>query len=81
MKVGRSVNSTSRLASLQTGNPRSLKLILQHRMLRDDAIKAEIALLEELNEFALVGEWLDLNEEFMRGYMQNFLLAEGLELA
>jgi hypothetical protein len=81
VKIGRSVNAGARLASLQTGNPRPLKLIYCCTLSRNDAVEAERNLLADLQEFALVGEWLDLGERFMADYIADFLMDHGYEVA
>jgi hypothetical protein len=78
IKIRRSVNADSRLASLQTGNPRPLRVLRCYRMPAADVIEAEQMLHEELRDFSLVGEWFDLSERFILQYMPDFFLANGL---
>lgn len=80
LKIGRSVSAKSRLASLQTGNPRPLELVEAYTMAADTVILAEEYLHEELEHSALVGEWFDLSIDFMREYMPDFFLANGFEI-
>ena len=78
IKIGRSVSAKTRLASLQTGNPRSLLLVGFVTMPADDVIKAEQWLHEELSQFALVGEWFDISVQFIQSYLPDFFLTHGL---
>lgn len=82
IKIGRSaISAKSRLATLQTGNARPLKIAAAYTMPLDQVIEAEQYLHEELDRHALVGEWFDLSEDFMREYMPDFFLANGYEVA
>lgn len=80
IKIGRSKQPYGRLSDLQTGNSRALRLAAAYRMPADDAITAENYLHEELQRYALVGEWFDLSEKFMREYLPDFFLANGFEV-
>lgn len=80
VKIGRSVSAKTRLAGLQTGNARPLSIIAAYTMPADQVIEAEQYLHEELEFWALVGEWFDLSERFMFEYMPDFMLANGFEV-
>lgn len=80
IKIGRSVSALTRLASLQTGNPRLLHLVASFQMEAEVVITAEKYLHEELGAFALVGEWFDLSDEFLSDYMPDFFRANGFEV-
>jgi hypothetical protein len=77
LKIGRSISAKNRLASLQTGNPRSLMLIGSITMSADDVFRAEQELHEALEQYALVGEWFDLRVDFIVGYLPNFFITRG----
>lgn len=79
IKIGHSVAPDARLATLQTGNARPLRIHASYMLMRDDAIFAEECLHQELEERALVGEWFDLSEDFISSYMPDFFLSIGLE--
>ena len=80
VKIGRSFSAKSRLATLQTGNARPLKIAAAYTMPMDEVIEAEQYLHEELGRHALVGEWFELSEDFMREYMPDFFLSNGYEV-
>lgn len=80
IKIGRSVNPWARMADLQIGNPRPLRLVKAWPLSWQDAIEAENTLQQELEDFAITGEWFDLGEEFMRQYVPDFFLANGFEV-
>jgi hypothetical protein len=80
IKIGRSVSAKSRLASLQTGNCRPLDLAAVYTMDAETVVKAEKFLHEELAYFALVGEWFDLDVDFMARYIPDFFLSNGFEV-
>jgi hypothetical protein len=77
LKIGRSVSAKNRLASLQTGNPRSLMLVGWITMSAADVIRAEQELHEELEPYALVGEWFDLKVDYIVGFLPNFFITRG----
>lgn len=79
IKIGRSISARSRLATLQTGNARPLAIASAYSMPLDQVIEAEQYLHEELAHRALVGEWFDLSENFMRQYLPDFFLSNGYE--
>jgi hypothetical protein len=79
VKIGRSISPGSRLATLQTGNPRPLRIYASYLLPDDDVVMAEEHLHHELEHRAMVGEWFDLPENFMAGYMPDFFLSLGLE--
>lgn len=79
VKIGFSGSPVSRLGTLQTGNPRPLRLVASYCFLRNDAILAETMLHEELDHWSITGEWFDLSEEFVGGYVPDFFLSEGFE--
>lgn len=81
IKIGRSRSAGARLLTLQTGNSRPLRIAAAYTMPIDQVTEAESYLHEELERHALVGEWFDLSEDFMREYMPDFILANGYEVA
>jgi hypothetical protein len=63
VKIGVANNPLCRIAELQTGNPRKLKLARAWNMFtRDDAFAVERAVLGQLSDRRLSGEWLDATE-------------------
>lgn len=80
IKIGRSKSARARLAALQTGNPRRLKLLASYRMEPDSVSLAESYLHEELSRFAMMGEWFDLDASFIAEYMPDFMLSNGFEV-
>lgn len=81
IKIGRSRNPGSRLLELQTGNARRLRVVASYELTHDEACDAERRLHEELADWALSGEWFQLDEKFMAGYVPDFFLSIGLEPA
>lgn len=79
IKIGRSVSTGGRLASLQTGNPRGLRVIQVYTLSSNDAAEAERLLHEELGEKRLCGEWFDIRENFITAYVPDFFRANGFE--
>jgi hypothetical protein len=79
VKVGRSRNPGARISELQTGNARRLRVVVTYEFTHNEACDAERLLHEALSEFALAGEWFDVDEKFMAEYMPDFFLSEGLE--
>ena len=80
VKIGRSNNPHSRVATLQTGNARPLILTAIYDMIAEDVCAAEKMLHEELADFSILGEWFSLTERFMQGYMPDFIKANGFEV-
>lgn len=81
VKIGRSMSAGARALNLQTGNPRPLRVIACWTMPLDWVIEAEQLLHDELEDFALVGEWFSLSEALVRRYMPDFFLSNGFEVA
>ena len=79
IKIGRSANVYARLTTLQTGNPRPLRIIGAWEFDYADILEAERLLLNEFKQWALTGEWLNLPSEFALEYLPDFFLAEGYE--
>lgn len=79
VKIGRSKSVHSRLSSLQTGNARNLRILAAWRMPFDWAVEAERDLLSELSDWAMKGEWLNLDEVFIRDYMPDFFRSVGID--
>lgn len=79
IKIGRSKSARARLSSLQTGNARTLRIFAAWRMPFDSAVEAERDLLKELSNWAMRGEWLDLDEVFICEYVPDFFKSVGIE--
>jgi hypothetical protein len=77
VKIGRSISAPSRLCSLQTGNPRPLRILAAWEVRADEINEAESTLHEELEGFALIGEWFALSERFILDYMPDYFGANG----
>jgi hypothetical protein len=79
IKIGRSASTENRLKTLQTGNPRALRVVQIYTLSADDAVEAEARLHSELGHSRLCGEWFDINEQFVTSYLPDFFRSAGLE--
>lgn len=60
-KVGRATDPESRLSSLQTGNPRQLRLVATEP--HADSVGAELSAHKMLANSRIRGEWFEVDEE------------------
>lgn len=72
VKIGYTKNSPQkRLSNLQVGSPHSLHLIRTISVL--DPIEAERVIHQDLKQYRKKGEWFDLPEGYLEGYIDLFL--------
>lgn len=80
IKIGKSADPEARLRTLQTGNPRQLRMIYACRFESEMADEVETCLHLELAESRLAGEWFDFSEDLILDYIRDFWLSEGIEV-
>jgi hypothetical protein len=72
VKIGVANNPLSRISELQTGNPRKLRLARAWNMAtRDGAFAVERAVLSQLSDRRLSGEWVDATESEVAALIVN----------
>jgi predicted XRE-type DNA-binding protein len=78
-KIGRTLDITKRISSLNCGSPDPLKLV--HSILSDDPVSAESIIHKKFSAKRTKGEWFALNEtdiQFLKSL--NYLSGDGLKL-
>lgn len=81
VKVGVSVNPASRLSSLQTGNPRPLKVLASYRFPVSEVYEVEKMFHFDFIHSAILGEWFDLSEALVLDCMADFFESNGYQEA
>jgi hypothetical protein len=79
IKIGRSISAKNRLHSIQTGNPRPLKILAAWEDEYEDICFAEQSfILEWSYHFKPSGEWFYIDEALVLDCMPDFFISIGL---